>query len=213
MKLIADVELRPVAENDLSVIYRLTNDPDATGEHEWFGWQDQWRYRRRWEQDGLLGDDIGVLMVHIARMARGGDIRGDEVGVAGVGSGDVAEGGGAAGNDGTEVNGAEALGFVSWTKRATARTSFCWSVGIAMLPEARGHGYGTAAQRGLVRYLFLHSQVNRIEAGTEVTNIAEQRALEKAGFTREGIARGGAFQGGRWHDAVIYSVLRSEVAL
>jgi RimJ/RimL family protein N-acetyltransferase len=46
-----------------------------------------------------------------------------------------------------------------------------------------------------------------------VSNVAEQRALEKAGFTREGIVRGAAFQGGRWRDGVVYSVLRSEVDL
>ncbi|MGI9008459.1 MAG: GNAT family N-acetyltransferase [Streptosporangiaceae bacterium] len=61
-----------------------------------------------------------------------------------------------------------------------------------------------------MRYLFAHSQVNRIKAGTEVTNLGEQRALEKAGFLREGIARGAAFQNGRWRDGVIYSVLRGE---
>ena len=169
-----NVDLRPVAEGDLAAIYRLTSAPDATGEYEWFGWQDPWRFRRRWEADGLLGEDSGVLMV---------DYRG------------------------------EPLGVVSWARRPTARTSFCWSVGIALLPEARGRGYGTAAQRELVRYLFLHSQVNRIEAGTEIGNLAEQRALEKAGFTREGVMRGAAFQGGRWHDGVVYSVLRSEVEL
>ena len=64
-----------------------------------------------------------------------------------------------------------------------------------------------------MRYLFAHSQVNRIEAGTEINNIAEQRALEKAGFSREGIIRGSAFQGGRWHDGVLYSVLRAEAEL
>jgi RimJ/RimL family protein N-acetyltransferase len=169
-----DIEFRPVAESDLPVIYQLTSAPDATGEHEWFGWQDQWRYRRRWEADGLLSDDSGVLIVE---------------------------------------HGEELLGFVSWSKRPTARTSFCWNVGIALLPQARGRGYGSAAQRELVKYLFLHSQVNRIEAGTEITNFAEQRALEKAGFTREGVMRGAAFQGGRWHDGVVYSVLRSEVEL
>jgi RimJ/RimL family protein N-acetyltransferase len=168
------IELRPVAEDDLPIIYRLTNDPEATGDFEWYGWHDQWHFRRRWEQNGLLDDDSGVLTIRA-----GGDT----------------------------------IGFVSWRKRATGRTSFCWSMGIAMLPEARGKGYGTAAQRQLVRYLFLHSQVNRIEAGTEINNFAEQRALEKAGFAREGVMRGCAFQGGRWHDGVIYSVLRAEVEL
>jgi RimJ/RimL family protein N-acetyltransferase len=55
--------------------------------------------------------------------------------------------------------------------------------------------------------------VNRIQAETEITNIAEQRALEKAGFTREGVARGAAFRAGQWHDNVLYGVLRAEVAL
>jgi hypothetical protein len=57
------------------------------------------------------------------------------------------------------------------------------------------------------------AQVNRIEATTEITNVAEQRALEKAGFTREGILRGTTFRQGRRHDQVIYSVLRDEVKL
>lgn len=168
------VELRPVEESDLPIVYRLDSDPDTTGEYEWFGWQDRWRYARRWEQNGLLGDDGGMLMVR----------RQDQI-----------------------------LGFVAWSKRVTARTSFCWNMGIALLPQARGHGYGTEAQRQLVRYLFAHTQVNRIEAGTNVANIAEQRALEKAGFTREGIMRGAGFQDGRWQDGVIYSVLRAEVEL
>ena len=58
---------------------------------------------------------------------------------------------------------------------------------------------------------FAHTQANRIEAGTELNNMAEQRALAKAGFTREGVMRGAAFQGGRWHDAVIYSILRQDL--
>jgi GNAT acetyltransferase-like protein len=73
--------------------------------------------------------------------------------------------------------------------------------------------HGTEAQRLAARYLFAHTQVNRIEATTEITNVAEQRALEKAGFTREGVLRGTTFRQGRWHDQVIYSVLRDEADL
>jgi RimJ/RimL family protein N-acetyltransferase len=61
--------------------------------------------------------------------------------------------------------------------------------------------------------LFAHTQFNRVEATTEITNVGEQRALEKAGFTREGVLRGTTFRQGRWHDQVIYSVLRNEVEL
>ena len=67
------------------------------------------------------------------------------------------------------------------------------------------------AQRLLVRYLFAHTQVNRVQALTEATNTAEQWALQKAGFTREGVLRGYGFRDGAWRDAVIYSVLRHEV--
>ena len=42
----------------------------------------------------------------------------------------------------------------------------------------------------LARYLFAHTTAHRLEAGTEVGNVAEQRALEKAGFSREGVTRG-----------------------
>jgi RimJ/RimL family protein N-acetyltransferase len=45
-----------------------------------------------------------------------------------------------------------------------------------------------------------------------VANIAEQRALEWAGFTREGVLRGACFRAGAWRDMVMYSVLRAEVA-
>ncbi len=169
-----ELEFRPVRWSDLSMLYQLTNDPAATGDFEWYGWHDPHSWRRQWEENGLLGDDAGTLMV----------VRGDEP-----------------------------LGFVQWHKRRMGRVSFCWNIGIALLPQARGQGHGTRAQRLLVRYLFSHTQANRIEAGTEINNVAEQRALEKAGFTREGVIRGAGFQGGRWHDGVVYSVLRSEVDL
>ncbi|MEV8633866.1 GNAT family protein [Streptosporangium sp. NPDC051023] len=111
------------------------------------------------------------------------------------------------------VRGADRLGFVAWRKVLTSHSSYCWNVGIALFSEARGQGFGTQAQRLLASYLFAHTQVARVEAVTEVTNLAEQRALEKAGFTREGILRGYGFRNGRWRDAVLYSVLRHEVGL
>lgn len=111
------------------------------------------------------------------------------------------------------LHGADRVGHVSWRTVITGPSSSGWSLGIGLAAEFRGRGYGTEAQRLMVRYLFAHTQVNRIEATTEITNVAEQRALEKAGFTREGILRGTAFRQGQWHDQMIYSVLRAEVKL
>ena len=76
---------------------------------------------------------------------------------------------------------------------------------------ARGQGIGSQAQRLIAEYLFEQTLVHRIEASTDVTNIAEQRALERAGFTREGILRGAQFRLGQWHDMVSYSKLRTDV--
>jgi RimJ/RimL family protein N-acetyltransferase len=111
------------------------------------------------------------------------------------------------------MHGTDRVGSISWHRIKTGPTSSNWMIGIGLAPEFRGYGYGSAAQRLLARYLFAHTQVNRVEAITEITNLAEQRALENAGFTREGILRGSTFRQGRWHDQVIYSVLRDEVNL
>lgn len=108
------------------------------------------------------------------------------------------------------VRGTERLGFVSWHRRHVYRESYCWNMGIGMFPEARGKGYGTKAQRLLVRYLFAHSPLHRVEADTELANIAEQRSLEKAGFQREGVIRGCTWRDGAWRDAVMYSILRTD---
>lgn len=106
----------------------------------------------------------------------------------------------------------EAVGFVSFRRNQTSRTSYCWEIGISLRQAARGHGYGAEAQLLLARYLFAHTPVNRVEAGTELGNVAEQRALEKAGFTREGVLRGVVFRDGRWRDGVQYGMVRDDLA-
>jgi RimJ/RimL family protein N-acetyltransferase len=103
------------------------------------------------------------------------------------------------------------LGLVNWRRQPVVATGFyCWEIGIMLLPEARGRGYGTQAQRLLARYLFANTTVHRIWAGTEVENFAEQRALEKVGFTREGVTRAMGWRGGAWRDGVVYSLLRTD---
>jgi RimJ/RimL family protein N-acetyltransferase len=85
-----------------------------------------------------------------------------------------------------------------------------YEIGISLFPEHRGHGIGTEAQRQLVEYLFSTTTTHRIEAGTEVDNVAEQRALERVGFTREGVCRQVHFRSGSWRDGVMYGLLRGE---
>jgi aminoglycoside 6'-N-acetyltransferase len=109
------------------------------------------------------------------------------------------------------VHDGTAAGTVVW-KRVTYGSPVwsCWNVGISLLPAARGKGVGTLAQRLLVSYLFDTAPVERIEAHTDVDNLAERRALEKVGFVKEGVLRSTQFREGRWRDVAIYSLLRSE---
>ena len=82
--------------------------------------------------------------------------------------------------------------------------SLAFNFGIILDPEHRGKGYGVEAQRLLAEYLFSVYPIMRVEATTDITNSAEQRALEKAGFTREGALRKAQWRNGDWHDLVIY---------
>jgi RimJ/RimL family protein N-acetyltransferase len=167
----AAVRLRPVEERDLADLVRLLWDPEASGEHEWFGFRMATvrDIERRWHEDGLIGEESSFLSVGL--------------------------------EDGT------CAGWVDW--RAIGGSGN-FEIGIALFPQHRGHGIGTEAQRQLVEYLFSTTRANRLQAGTEVDNLAEQRALERVGFRREGVQRGLHFRTGQWRDSVMYGLLRDD---
>jgi [ribosomal protein S5]-alanine N-acetyltransferase len=102
-------------------------------------------------------------------------------------------------------------GIVSWRPRHRGGSpGVCTEVGCALLPEYRGKGLGTEAQRVMIRFLFGYTTVHRIEAITNDANTAEQRCLEKLGFSLDGVLRGETFQHGRYQDSRVYSLLRHE---
>jgi RimJ/RimL family protein N-acetyltransferase len=116
-----------------------------------------------------------------------------------------------------EVDGADGpvpIGDVSWhaVDHGPPPASRCWNIGISLEPEWRGQGFGTRAQRLLAEYLFQTTLVERVEASTDVENTAERRALERAGFTFEGVLRRAQFRGGAWRDMALYSLVRGEVS-
>lgn len=109
--------------------------------------------------------------------------------------------------DGTPV------GDVSWRTERWGPTmqSKCPAIGVALLPEFRGRGLGTVAQRLLVDRLFTEDpSLHRVQSDTAVDNIAEHRALEKVGFVVEGRVRDAEYRDGGFHDHLLYSILRSE---
>jgi len=104
------------------------------------------------------------------------------------------------------------LGGVSWHAVDYGGTVGCsaWNIGIGLLPDARGRGIGTLAQRLLAEHLFASTPLDRVEASTDVDNIAEQKALERAGFRREGTLRGAQLRGGVRRDLAHYGLLRTD---
>jgi RimJ/RimL family protein N-acetyltransferase len=111
-----------------------------------------------------------------------------------------------------EVEDGTPVGLVTWIQipHGPNRRSLAWNIGITILPTYRGRRIGAAAQRTVADELFATSDANRVMADTDIGNLAEQRSLERAGFTREGVARGAQWRSGAWHDRVIYSRLRSD---
>ena len=88
------------------------------------------------------------------------------------------------------------------------RTSL--EIGYALVPGERGKGYGTEVIQMIVDYLFLKKGSVRIQAPAATENIASQKALEKAGFSREGLMRKSGHAKGEYIDQYLYSILREK---
>jgi RimJ/RimL family protein N-acetyltransferase len=105
------------------------------------------------------------------------------------------------------VAGGDRAGFVTWDQNHWFGRP-CWSLGVQLSQGVRGRGIGTEVHQQIVSYLFAQTVHDRIEAYTDADNLAERRALEKSGFELEGTLRRVSFRAGRWHDGVLYSVIR-----
>lgn len=117
--------------------------------------------------------------------------------------------------DGTlvvELGDGTRIGTVSWrTERwGPSLGSRCPAFGIALLPQFRGRGLGTAAQRQLIDYLFETTDAHRIQSDTAADNPAEQASLRKAGMTVEGTVRDAEYRDDAYHDHTLFSILRPE---
>lgn len=73
-----------------------------------------------------------------------------------------------------------------------------------------GKGYATEAIALLSQHCFKRLNLNRLAAGAVDKNTGCIRAFEKAGFSREGMARQAYFCEGRYHDCINLSLLYSE---
>lgn len=97
-----------------------------------------------------------------------------------------------------------------WPKHYGGPEGGCLEIGLGFLPEYRGRGFGTAALRLLVDYLFGYTSAHRIEGIADDENIAVHKINERVGMRREGLLRGAYFHRGTWRNLLVYSILRED---
>lgn len=104
------------------------------------------------------------------------------------------------------------IGLVGWRPVPWGPNagSVALDIGISLRPHARGQGHGARAHRLVVEWLLTTTAVHRLQASTDVRNVAEQKALRSAGFRAEGVARGAQWRAGEWHDLACFALLRSD---
>jgi len=102
----------------------------------------------------------------------------------------------------------EAIGGIS-AMRGTENARFTAEIGYWLGESHWGRGVMTAAVCVFRDALFAHTDLERLEAGSFITNHASQRVLEKSGFSCEGIHRRKFFKHGEFIDDAMYAVLRS----
>jgi RimJ/RimL family protein N-acetyltransferase len=97
-----------------------------------------------------------------------------------------------------------------WVQWGPNQGSRCPMIGIWLHGDHRGQGVGRDAQAQIADLFFRHTTTNRVEAHTDVENVAEQRALEAAGFQREGLVRGAQWRDGAYRNGFLYAILRGD---
>jgi RimJ/RimL family protein N-acetyltransferase len=103
----------------------------------------------------------------------------------------------------------EALGNINLLFRAQPGSV---AIGYWLVERARGRGLGSRAVALLAHWALRDAGLARVEALVLPDNIASQRVLEKAGFRREGLLRSYLVFDGERADALIYSLLPSDLA-
>ena len=85
------------------------------------------------------------------------------------------------------------------------------NLGYWLRTSATKRGYATEAAKMVARWAFESLGLERIEIVAATGNVASQKVAARIGATREGIARRRLQVPGVPHDAVVFSLIRSDV--
>ncbi len=86
------------------------------------------------------------------------------------------------------------------------------NLGYWLRTDATGNGFATEATLLIAQWAFSALALERIEIVAAINNIASQRVAIRAGAVREGIARKRLRKGDVQHDAIVFSLVRSDLA-
>jgi len=93
------------------------------------------------------------------------------------------------------------LVYLNFVRNGMAR------IGLVINSKARSLGIGKIVTKEICRYIFDNYPIARIEADTDIGNIAAQKVLELSGFEKEGILRKYRFHHGQYRDSVLFSMI------
>jgi RimJ/RimL family protein N-acetyltransferase len=83
---------------------------------------------------------------------------------------------------------------------------------VSVFPPARGRGVASRGLRLAAEWALSELSLRRVFAEAAVDNVASIRAIEKAGFHREGILRAHCRTHGRSHDCVMFSLVPADLS-
>lgn len=82
---------------------------------------------------------------------------------------------------------------------------------VSVFPRERGRGVASRALRLGAIWGLREVGLHRVYAETAVENVASARAIERAGFLREGLLRAHCKTHGRRHDCIIFSLVPEDI--
>jgi len=84
-------------------------------------------------------------------------------------------------------------------------------LGYWLIPEARRRGYGSSAVDLISRWLLTETDLYRVVAEVHPENVASIRLLESCGYTLEGTLRSWLWIEDEVHDALQFSLIRTDL--
>ncbi|MDR1631194.1 MAG: GNAT family N-acetyltransferase [Oscillospiraceae bacterium] len=85
-----------------------------------------------------------------------------------------------------------------------------FSIGMVILNEQRGKGFGKAAMSILFEYAFNERRLHKFEGFCLDENIASAKMMESLGCILEGTSREAVFYNGKYHSRLLYGLLENE---